>query len=90
MTVRPPDNGPPINIPRNKGDTIINIPQQSGKKDPPKSQPKPTKSSGKFWENLERGIAEFLKGFKEFFVKSEEEINREIKKKQYKNTRFEK
>ena len=54
------------------------------------SYKKPTKSSGKFWENLERGIKEFIKGFKEFFVKSEEEINRELKKKQYKNTRFEK
>ena len=90
VTIKPPDNGPPINIPRGKGDTIINIPQQSGKKDPPKSQPKSAKSSGKFWENLERGIAEFLKGFKEFFVKSEEEINRELTKRQYKNNKFEK
>ena len=90
VTVRPPDNGPPINIPRGKGDTIINIPQQPGNKDAPKSQPKSAKSSGNFWDRLDRAIAEFLKGFKEFFVKSDEEINRELTKKKYQFTKSEK
>ena len=90
MTSKPLGEVPPINIPKEKGNTIINIGQQSEKKNPPKSQPKPTKSDGKFWENLERGIKEFIKAINEFFVKSEDEINRELKKKEYKNTRFEK
>ena len=84
------DGVPPINIPPGKGNTVINIAQQSEKKNPPKSQPKPTKSDGKFWEKLNQGIKEFLKGFKEFFVKSDEEIFRELKEKEYKRTRFEK
>ena len=85
-----PDGVPPVDPTKGKGDTIINIPQQSEKKNPPKSQPKSAKSDGKFWEKLNQGIKEFVKGFNEFFVKSDEQINREIKKKQYKNTRFEK
>lgn len=90
ITSKPLGEVPHINIPKGKGDTIINIGQQSEKKNPPKSQPKPTKSDGKFWENLNQGIKEFIKAINEFFVKSEEEINRELKKKQYKNTKFEK
>lgn len=88
--IPPRDGVPPINIPPCKGNTVINIAQQPEKKNPPKSQPMSTKSDGKFWEKLNQGIKDFIKGFNEFFVKSDEEIARELKKKQYKNTRFEK
>lgn len=90
LTSNPLGEVPPINPPKGRGDTIINIGQQSEKKNPPKSQPKPTKSDGKFWEKINQGIKDFIKGINEFFVKSEGEINKELKKKQYKNNRFEK
>ena len=85
-----PGRAPYDNHPKGKGDTVIIIPQQSENKNPPKSQPKPTKSDGKFWEKLDQGIKEFIKTFKEFFVKSDEEINRELKKKEYKKSLYEK
>ena len=88
--ISPPDKDPPDNPPKDKGTTIINVTQQPEKKSSPEKQPKPSKPKGDFWEKLEQGIADFIKGFKNFFVKSDEEINRELMKKQYKKSIYEK
>ena len=90
LTSNPLGEVPPINPPKGEGKTVINIGQQAEKKNPPKSQPKPTKSDGKFWDKLDKGIKDFIKAVSEFFVKSDEEIFRELKEKEYKRTRFEK
>jgi len=88
--INPPDKDTPDNPPKDKGNTIINISQQPEKKSSPEKQPKPPTSKGNFWDKLEQGIADFIKGFKKFFVKSDEEINRELTKKQYKKSIYEK
>jgi len=81
---------PPDNPPKDKGTTIINISQQPEKKSSPEKQPKPSKSGESLLNKLDRGIEEFIKGLKKFFVKSDEEINKELLKKQYKKSIYEK
>ena len=88
--ISPPDKDPPDNPPKDKGTTIINVSQQPENKSSPGNQPKPSKPKGDFWKNLEQGIADFIKEVKNFFVKSDEEINRELKKEQYKKSIYEK
>lgn len=78
---------PPDNPPKDKGTTIINISQQAEKKSSPEKQSKPPISKG---EKLELRIADFIKGIKKFFVKTDEEINKELLKKQYKKSIYEK
>lgn len=88
--IKIPDKDPPDNPPNDKRNIIVNISQQPEKKSSPEKQPKPAKSKGDFWEKLDQGIEDFIKGVKNFFVKSDEEINRELKKKQYKKSIYEK
>ena len=84
--IKPPEV-PPDNPPKDKGNTIINISQQPEKKGNPEKQSKPPISKG---EKSEIRIANFIKEFKKFFVKSDEEINKELLKKQYKKSIYEK
>lgn len=84
------DKDPPDNPPKDKGNTIINVSQQPEKNKIPEKQPKPPKSGESLLDKLNRGIADFIQGFKKFFVKSDEEINKELLKKQYKKSIYEK
>ena len=88
--IKIPDKDPPDNPPKDKGNTNINISQQPEKKKSPEKQPKPPKSGESLLDKLDRGVEEFVKGFKKFFVKSDEEINKELLKKQYKKSIYEK
>jgi hypothetical protein len=88
--IKLPDRDPPDNPPKDKGNTIINVSQQPEKKSTPEKQPKPPKSGESLLDKLNRGMADFIQGFKKFFVKSDEEINKELLKKQYKKSMYEK
>jgi hypothetical protein len=89
LDLKPPDKIPP-DVPPPDVKPIIIPQQQPENKHTPEKQPKPPKSGENFWDKVGRGIDEFIKKFKEFFVKSDEDINKELAKKQYQKQKYEK
>ena len=89
MEMKPLDKVSPDKPPKPGGNTIIKMPQQQQPKNqkPPQKPQKPNKD---FWKKVDKGMTQFLKGFRDFFKKSDEEINKELLKKQYKKAVYEK
>lgn len=86
LDVKPPDKVPPDEPPK----PIVVVPQQQPQPKSKMPPQKPSKSTGNFWDKVEKGLAEFMKGFRNFFKKTDEEINKELLKKQYKKSIYEK
>ena len=90
MDIKPPEKVPPDNPPKGKEKPIVISPQQQQQPKSKMPPNKPSKSSGNFWDKVDKGLANFMKSFRNFFKKSDEDINKELLKKQYKKSVYEK
>ena len=90
LELKPPDRVPPDTPPIGKEPIIISQQEQPQNKNTPPKQPKPPKSGENFWDKVGREVQDFFKRFKNLFVKSDEEVNKELLKKQYKKAAYEK